>query len=93
MSQRNEVGMNNDLLRDITITVEDIDWVETILRDVTFDERRREIIKSMETIDIQVFPEVADHCVSAKLAILAKKWPFSYRGICVYHTPMQLVMK
>jgi hypothetical protein len=76
--------MNNDLLRNITITDEDIDWVETILHDVTFDERRRDIIKNMETIDIQAFPGSGKTTVLvAKLAILAKKWPLSCRGICV----------
>ncbi len=76
--------MNYDLLGNITITDEDIDWVETILSDVTFDERRRNIIKNMNTIDIQAFPGSGKTTVLvAKLAILAKKWPFSNRGLCV----------
>lgn len=77
-------GMNNDLLRRIAITEEDIDWVETILHNVTFDERRRDIIKNMDTIDIQAFPGSGKTTVLvAKLAILAKKWPFTNRGICI----------
>lgn len=84
MSQRNEDGMNNNIDWNIHITDDDIDWVEDILQGITFDNRRRDIIKNMNTTDIQAFPGSGKTTVLvAKLAILAKKWPFSNRGICV----------
>jgi DNA helicase-2/ATP-dependent DNA helicase PcrA len=77
------VRINNDLLRCIAITDDDIDWVEAILH-IKFDQRRRDIIKNMDTIDIQAFPGSGKTTVLvAKLAILAKKWPSPNCGICV----------
>lgn len=76
--------MNNELLRQLVITDDDINWVETILKDVTFDSCRRDIIKNMKTIDIQAFPGSGKTTVLiAKLAILARKWPYSNKGICI----------
>jgi hypothetical protein len=76
--------MSNELLRNIVITDDDIDWVETILNGVSFDDCRRDIIKNMETVDIQAFPGSGKTTVLiAKLAILARKWPYSDKGICV----------
>ena len=76
--------MNNDLLSDIVITDNDIDWVESLLGNVNFDNCRRDIIKNLESIDIQACPGSGKTTLLvAKLAILANKWPFDNRGICV----------
>lgn len=76
--------MSNEQLHNLVITDDDIDWVETILNGVSFDDCRRNIIKNMETVDIQAFPGSGKTTVLiAKLAILARKWPFSDKGICV----------
>ncbi len=74
-----------DKLKDIVITDEDITWVESVLGEgLQFDDSRRTIIKSLESKDIQAFPGSGKTTVLvAKLAILAKKWPFAHCGICV----------
>lgn len=70
---------------EITITDQDIEWVEGILDgDIIFDQPRRNIIKNLESIDIQAFPGSGKTTILvAKLAILAKKWPSITSGICV----------
>lgn len=71
-------------LSKIEITDTDIDEIEAMLGDVVFDEQRRNIIKNMASVDIQAFPGSGKTTVLvAKLAILAKKWPYSNKGICV----------
>lgn len=71
-------------LAEINITDSDIDEIEALFGDVTFDEKRREVIKNLASIDVQAFPGSGKTTVLiAKLAILAKKWPFDNRGICV----------
>ena len=68
----------------ITITDADIDEIESILGNVSFDAERRDILKNLSTVDIQAFPGTGKTTVLvAKLAILAKKWPYSHKGICV----------
>ena len=68
----------------ITITDADIDEIESILGNVSFDDERRNIIKNLNTVDIQAFLGTGKTTVLvAKLAILAKKWPYSDKGICV----------
>ena len=68
----------------IMITDQDIDEIETLLGDITFDLARREIIKDLGTFDVQAFPGSGKTTVLiAKLAILAKKWPHTHKGICV----------
>ena len=64
-----------DFIDEITITDRDIDWVEGILDgDIRFDQPRRNIIKNLESIDIQAFPGSGKTTILvAKLAILAKK--------------------
>ncbi|WP_422484780.1 UvrD-helicase domain-containing protein [Gudongella sp. DL1XJH-153] len=75
---------NKTILEEIIITDEDINWVESILIGIKFDECRREIIKNLDSVDIQACPGTGKTTVLiAKLAILAKKWPFQYSGICV----------
>ena len=74
----------NELLRKINITDDDINWVQTILDGISFDDHRRDIIKNMDTVDIQASPGSGKTTVLiAKLAIMAKKWTYSYKGICV----------
>ncbi|MBC1796185.1 UvrD-helicase domain-containing protein [Listeria booriae] len=70
---------------EIIITDDDIDWVESIFDgDIRFDLPRREIIKSLKSVDIQAFPGSGKTTILvAKLAILAKKWNSSSSGICV----------
>ncbi len=68
----------------ISVDDEDIDWVEHLLGNISFDQCRREVIKSLDSIDIQACPGSGKTTVLvAKLAILAKKWPYSNRGICI----------
>ena len=70
-------------LSQLEITNADIEWVESIMG-FHFDNERRTILKSMESVDIQAFPGSGKTTtLIAKLAILARKWPFSYSGICV----------
>ena len=74
--------MNN--LLDITISDGDIDEIESLFGNVHFDQARRDIIKDLSSFDVQAFPGTGKTTVLvAKLAILAKKWPYNYRGICV----------
>ena len=76
--------MDIDLLSKIKITDEDIDKLEKVWGDVTFDKIRRDIIKDMTSFDVQAFPGTGKTTVLiAKLAIMAKKWPYSSKGICV----------
>lgn len=73
-----------DILKDIKIDDHDIDWVESILCNISFDECRRNIIKNLDVVDIQAFPGTGKTTVLiAKLAILAAKWPYDHRGLCV----------
>lgn len=70
---------------EIIITDADIDWVESVFDgDITFDETRRNIIKNLESVDVQAFPGSGKTTILvAKLAILAKKWTSATSGICV----------
>ncbi|WP_158233527.1 UvrD-helicase domain-containing protein [Sporosarcina sp. P29] len=71
--------------KSIIISEEDIDWVEKLMgQDIVFDSERRNIIKNLESRDIQAFPGSGKTTVLvAKLAILASKWDSSSSGICV----------
>lgn len=77
--------MSIDKLQDICITDDDIAWVESIMgHGIQFDEPRRNVIKNLESVDVQAFPGSGKTTtLVAKLAILAKKWPYSNAGICV----------
>lgn len=76
--------MINDFEDRIIITDEDIDNLEKSWGDVTFDITRREIIKDLSSFDVQAFPGTGKTTVLiAKLAILAEKWPYATKGICV----------
>lgn len=76
--------MEAEGLLNIKITDSDIDEVEELLGGIKFDEQRRNILKYMDSVDIQANPGSGKTTVLvAKLAILAKKWPYANRGICV----------
>lgn len=76
--------MDINLLNKITITDDDIDNLEKIWGDVIFDKTRRDIIKDLTSFDVQAFPGTGKTTVLiAKLAIIAKKWPYLTKGICV----------
>ena len=49
-----------------------------------FDEERRNILKSLDTIDVQACPGSGKTTlIAAKLILLAQKWPNQASGICV----------
>ena len=72
-------------LEDIEITDDDIKWVELAMGGkIHFDKPRINVIKNLDSVDIQAFPGSGKTTILvAKLAILAKKWPYSNSGICV----------
>ena len=72
------------MLSGIEVTDVDIDEIEMLLGDIKFDNERRAILKCLDTVDIQAFPGSGKTTILiAKLAILAKKWPYANKGICV----------
>lgn len=77
--------MSSECISDIQITDEDIKWAEAILgKDIHFNEEHIKVIKCSESKDVQAFPGSGKTtALVAKLAILAKKWPASFQGICV----------
>lgn len=77
--------MGIERLTNIEITDEDILWAEDIMGGkIHFDSARADVIKNMESVDIQAFPGSGKTTILvAKLAILAKKWTYSNVGICV----------
>lgn len=77
--------MRIDRLKEIKITNEDIQWVVEIMGGkMHFDSARVDVIKNMDSIDIQAFPGSGKTTILvAKLAILARKWPYDNSGICV----------
>ena len=77
--------MEIEKLANIEITDEDILWVEEMMGGkVHFDSASVNVLKNMDSVDIQAFPGSGKTTILvAKLAILAKKWPYSNAGICV----------
>lgn len=77
--------MGIERLKNIEITDEDIQWVEAVMNGkIQFDDARKQVIKSMESVDIQAFPGSGKTTILvAKLAIIARKWTFPNAGICV----------
>lgn len=77
--------MGIERLANIEITNDDILWVEEVMGGkIHFDSARVELIKNMDSVDIQAFPGSGKTTILvAKLAILAKKWPYFNTGICV----------
>ena len=75
--------MGIDRLNQVEITNDDVAWVESIMG-FQFNGDRLNIIKNLESVDIQAFPGSGKTTILiAKLAILAKKWPYTNSGICV----------
>lgn len=65
---------------------EDIDWIcgDDFLDLEGFDKPRRDFLKSDKTLDVEACPGSGKTTLLvAKLAILAKKWIYQTRGICV----------
>lgn len=77
--------MRIERLANIEITDEDILWVEDMMGGgIHFDPPRVEAIKNMNSVDVQAFPGSGKTTILvAKLAILARKWPYNNVGICV----------
>ena len=77
--------MGIERLANIEITDEDILWIEKMMGDsIHFDSARIEVIKNMNSVDVQAFPGSGKTTILvAKLAILAEKWPYNNAGICV----------
>ncbi|MDX9984845.1 UvrD-helicase domain-containing protein [Sphaerochaeta sp.] len=69
----------------ISIRDVDIDEIEgNFQHRIVFDDERRNVLKCLESMDIQAFPGSGKTTtLVAKLAILAKKWPSVFQGICV----------
>ena len=75
--------MGIERLEQIEINEDDITWVESIMG-FHFNDNRVNIIKNLESLDIQAFPGSGKTTtLIAKLAILARKWPYNNSGICV----------
>ena len=65
--------MGIDRLNQVEITNDDVAWVESIMG-FQFNGDRSNIIKNLESVDIQAFPGSGKTTILiAKLAILAKK--------------------
>lgn len=76
--------MEINQINTLSIAETDIDKIEALLGNVIFDKERREIIKNLDSIDVQAFPGSGKTtALVAKLAILAGKWFLDNRGICV----------
>ncbi len=73
------------------VTDDDIRWVSALLGlkanafyGVDGKDPRQDALKSMETVDIAACPGSGKTTLLvAKLAILAKKWPYQTQGLCV----------
>lgn len=75
--------MLNDSLLNLKIKDIEIEILEKI-DGFNFDVKRAEILKSLETIDVQACPGSGKTTlIAAKLKLLSKKWPYKNRGICV----------
>lgn len=66
------------------ITNEDIDWVRKLMWLDILDAPRRSFLTARNTIDVSACPGSGKTTlIVAKLAILARKWPYRTKGICV----------
>lgn len=67
-----------------SITDDDIEWARGLLKLQPLDGQRRAFLKSLTTLDVSACPGSGKTTlVVAKLAILARKWKSTSRGICV----------
>ena len=68
----------------IEITDEDIKWIQEIMPEIEFDDDRIKALKSLDSVDINACPGSGKTTLLvSKLAILANKWPYTNKGICV----------
>lgn len=75
------MNRNANLIPEITDA--DIHWIADQLR-LTLDDERTTFLKCRTSIDVAACPGSGKTTlVVAKLAILAKKWPYRTKGICV----------
>ena len=66
------------------ITDEDIDWVRHLMDLDVLDAPRRTFLLARTTLDVSACPGSGKTTlIVAKLAILARKWPYRTKGICV----------
>ena len=66
------------------ITEEDVQWVIALMRLEGIDAPRRAFLTSGFTLDVSACPGSGKTTlIVAKLAILARKWPYRTKGICV----------
>jgi DNA helicase-2/ATP-dependent DNA helicase PcrA len=66
------------------ITDDDIEWARGLLKLQPLDGQRRAFLKSLTTLDVSACPGSGKTTLAvAKLAILARKWKSTSRGICV----------
>lgn len=66
------------------ITDADIDWISGLMKLRGLDEQRLEFLRARETLDVSACPGSGKTTLLvAKLAILARNWKSSTRGICV----------
>lgn len=81
---RKVIKMNSQTLNLPEITDPDIEQIRKRFKISSFDEPRKEVLRSMETLDIEACPGSGKTTLLvAKLAILAEKWTDRTRGICV----------
>lgn len=65
------------------ITDDDIEWVADLMH-LYLDDERKHFLKCQSSIDVSACPRSGKTTlVVAKLAILAKKWPYHTKGICI----------
>lgn len=73
-------------IKDIEITDDDIKWVEMAMGGkIHFDESRINVIKNMDSVDIQAFPGSGkNYNISSKVGHSCKKVAiFKHRYLCV----------
>lgn len=69
----------------VTLTPSDLETLSTLAGDLNFnDEERRAALLESSSRDFNAVPGSGKtSLLAAKLILLAKKWPYSHRGICI----------
>lgn len=77
--------MAAESLQDLpAISEADLQWAADLLKLRDLDEHRRDFLKRMDTVDVSACPGSGKTTlVVAKLALLARDWPWCTRGLCV----------
>lgn len=74
--------MNDSVIPEITD--DDLQWASQLLGLQDIDEPRKEFLKTISSVDVSACPGSGKTTlIVAKLAMLANKWPFRTRGVCV----------